>query len=316
LKIAFENNLINTEQIFIDSTHIKANANKNKYIKKVVQIEAKAYQKELDDEVNLLRKADGKKPIKKKKEAKTKYIKESKTDPESGYYVKSEREKQFAYSLHACVDRHGFILDSHVTPGNIHDSTQLKPMIERMEKAGLKARYVAVDSGYKTPANAHYLIEKLMIPVMPYTRPKGKEGFFKIRDFIYDEYYDSYICPNDEFLTYKRTMPTGHRLYMSNSDTCRECPLLNKCTENKQCQKQIQRHVWQDDLDIVEDLRFMDSIKKIYKMRSQTIERRFGDAKEQHGMRWTRFRSLGKVTMDTMFTCAAMNLKKVSMWLT
>ncbi|WP_141022664.1 transposase, partial [Salmonella enterica] len=77
LKIAFENNLINTEQIFIDSTHIKANANKNKYIKKVVQIEAKAYQKELDDEVNLLRKADGKKPIKKKKEAKTKYIKES-----------------------------------------------------------------------------------------------------------------------------------------------------------------------------------------------------------------------------------------------
>ncbi|EKS23085.1 hypothetical protein HMPREF9310_01484 [Staphylococcus simulans ACS-120-V-Sch1] len=316
LKIAFENNLINTEQIFIDSTHIKANANKNKYIKKVVQIEAKAYQKELDDEVNLLRKADGKKPIKKKKEAKTKYIKESKTDPESGYYVKSEREKQFAYSLHACVDRHGFILDSHVTPGNIHDSTQLKPMIERMEKAGLKARYVAVDSGYKTPANAHYLIEKLMIPVMPYTRPKGKEGFFKIRDFIYDEYYDSYICPNDEFLTYKRTMPTGHRLYMSNSDTCRECPLLNKCTENKQCQKQIQRHVWQDDLDIVEDLRFMDSIKKIYKMRSQTIERRFGDAKEQHGMRWTRFRSLEKVTMDTMFTCAAMNLKKVSMWLT
>ncbi|ATF29510.1 IS1182 family transposase [Staphylococcus simulans] len=316
LKIAFENNLINTEQIFIDSTHIKANANKNKYIKKVVQIEAKAYQKELDDEVNLLRKADGKKPIKKKKEAKTKYIKESKTDPESGYYVKSEREKQFAYSLHACVDRYGFILDSHVTPGNIHDSTQLKPMIERMEKAGLKARYVAVDSGYKTPANAHYLIEKLMIPVMPYTRPKGKEGFFKIRDFIYDEYYDSYICPNDEFLTYKRTMPTGHRLYMSNSDTCRECPLLNKCTENKQCQKQIQRHVWQDDLDIVEDLRFMDSIKKIYKMRSQTIERRFGDAKEQHGMRWTRFRSLEKVTMDTMFTCAAMNLKKVSMWLT
>ncbi len=51
-------------------------------------------------------------------------------------------------------------------------------------------------------------------------------------------------------------------------------------------------------------------------MRSQTIERRFGDAKEQHGMRWTRFRGLGKVTMDTMFTCAAMNLKKVATWLT
>ncbi|MHD0398741.1 transposase [Staphylococcus simulans] len=212
--------------------------------------------------MNRLRKVDGKKSVNKKVQVKTKIIKESKTDPESGYYVKSEREKQFAYSLHACVDRHGFILDSHVTPGNIHDSTQLKPMIERMEKFDLKARYIAEDSGYKTPTNAHYLIEKLMIPVMPYTRPKGKKGFFKSRDFIYNEYYDSYICPNDEFLTYIRTMSTGYMLYKSNSDKCRECPLLNRCTENKQYKKQIQRHVWQDDLDIVEDLRFIDSIKK------------------------------------------------------
>ncbi len=50
---------------------------------------------------------------------KTKFIKQSKTDPKSGYYVKSEREKQFVHSFHACVDRHGFILDSHVTSGNI-----------------------------------------------------------------------------------------------------------------------------------------------------------------------------------------------------
>lgn len=31
-----------------------------------------------------------------------------------------------------------------------------------------------------------------------------------------------------------------------------------------------------------------------YKLKSQTIERRFGDAKEQHGMRWTKFRGLKK----------------------
>ncbi|MDE9438593.1 hypothetical protein EWS82_03520 [Staphylococcus xylosus] len=44
-------------------------------------------------------------------------------------------------------------------------------------------------------------------------------------------------------------------------------------------------------------------------MRSQTIERRFGDAKEQHGMRWTRYRGHDKVSMDTTLICAAMNLK-------
>ncbi|REH98457.1 hypothetical protein DOS67_01185, partial [Staphylococcus felis] len=35
-------------------------------------------------------------------------------------------------SFHACVDRHGFILDSHVTPGNIHDSTQSGPPVKRV----------------------------------------------------------------------------------------------------------------------------------------------------------------------------------------
>lgn len=105
-------------------------------------------------------------------------------------------------------------------------------------------------------------------------------------------------------------MPTGYRLYVSDASTCRDCLLLSKCTESKDAIKQIRRHVWQDDLDIVEDLMFVDTVKEHYKMRSQTIERRFGDAKEQHGMRWTKYRGHDKVSMDTTLICAAMNLKK------
>ena len=91
--------------------------------------------------------------------------------------------------------------------------------------------------------------------------------------------------------------------------------MLNKCTENKTYIREIRRHVLQDDLDIIEDLRFIDTIKKAYKLRSQTLKRRFGDAKEQHGMRWTRDRGIKKVSMDTTLICAAMNLKKMAMWL-
>ena len=79
---------------------------------------------------------------------------------------------------------------------------------------------LAVDSGYKTPFNAHYLLEKSIVPAMPYTRPQGKPGIFKSKAFIYDEYYDSYICLNDELLTFKRTMSTDHRLYKSNPTIC------------------------------------------------------------------------------------------------
>ncbi|WP_301419980.1 transposase [Mammaliicoccus lentus] len=91
------------------------------------------------------------------------------------------REKQFAYSLHSCVDKNGFIIDQHVTPGNVHDSTQLKPMVERLEEKNMLPITLAVDPGYKTPFNAHYLFEKSIVPAMTYTKPKGKP-LFKIKN--------------------------------------------------------------------------------------------------------------------------------------
>ncbi len=68
---------------------------------------------------------------------------------------------------------------------------------------------LSLDSWYKKPFNAHYLIEKSIVPAMPYTRPQGKPGIFKTKDFIYDEYYDSYLCPFYYLLPFKSTMPPG-----------------------------------------------------------------------------------------------------------
>ena len=36
------------------------------------------------------------------------------------------------------------------------------------------------DSGYKTPAIAHYLLKKKVISVFPYTRPKGVKGNLRL----------------------------------------------------------------------------------------------------------------------------------------
>ncbi len=112
---------VNPEVAFIDSTHVKANANKRKFGKKVVRWVARAYQKQLEEEINAERAENGKKPLPLKKESRRE-IKESTTHPESGYYVKSEREKMFAYSYHTACDRNGFVLGTIVTPANVHDS--------------------------------------------------------------------------------------------------------------------------------------------------------------------------------------------------
>ncbi len=54
---------LNPEAVFIDGTHIKANANKNKKIKEQVPVAAKRYAEELLEEINADREAHGKKPF-------------------------------------------------------------------------------------------------------------------------------------------------------------------------------------------------------------------------------------------------------------
>jgi transposase len=316
LKEAADKKLISSEHVFIDSTHVKASANKHKFVKKVVRKETKAYQARLQDEINADREAHGKKPFPPDKFGKDedKEIKESTTDPESGYYVKDERTKQFAYSFHAAADRNGFVLGAIVTPGNIHDSSVLEPLLEKVIEKHGKPVVVAADAGYKTPAVAQYIFENDMTPALPYTRPRTKDGYFKKHEYVYDEYYDCYLCPQGQVLKYATTTKEGYRQYFSDPVQCKDCPFLSKCTQSKEHKKLIQRHVWEFYLEEADHLRHTQENKSIYARRKETIERVFADAKEKHGMRWTTLRGLKKLSMQAMLTFAAMNLKKMACW--
>jgi transposase len=316
LKEASDKNLVSGEHVFIDSTHVKANANKRKFEKKVVRKETKAYQSRLQDEINGDREEHGKKPFPPDKFEKEedKEIKESTTDPESGYYVKDERTKQFAYSFHTAAEKNGFILGTIVTPGNVHDSTMLEPLLEKVIENSGKPIAVAADAGYKTPAIAQYLIENEIRPVLPYTRPRTKEGYLRKHDYVYDQHYDCYLCPEGQVLKYSTTTKEGYRQYFSNPIQCKDCPLLSQCTQSKNHQKLIQRHVWEEYLEESEHLRHTEENKMIYARRKETIERVFADAKEKHGMRWTTLKGLKKLSMQAMLTFAAMNLKKMANW--
>lgn len=316
LKSAVEKKLISPEHVFVDSTHVKASANKRKFEKKVVRKETRAYQEQLQEEINQDREDHGKKPFPPDKfdKAEEKNIKQSTTDPESGYYVKDERTKQFAYSFHAASDRNGFIIGARVTPGNIHDSHLLEPLVRGVIRTIGKPLAVAADAGYKTPAIARYLLQRNMTPVLPYTRPRTKKGFFRKSDYLYQPDVDGYQCPAGQVLMYSTTNKEGYREYKSSPSICATCPMLAKCTESKNHQKVVTRHVWYGYLAEVERLRLTESVKVIYARRKETIERIFADAKEKHGMRWTTLRGLKKLSMQAMLIFASMNLKKMANW--
>ena len=66
---------VDSSNIYIDSTHIKASANKKKYTKVEVDIQAKHYQEKLEKEINEDRVKHGKSPL---CEAKIKEVKKKK----------------------------------------------------------------------------------------------------------------------------------------------------------------------------------------------------------------------------------------------
>ena len=309
---------IDSSNIYIDSTHIKANANKKKYTKVEVDIQAKHYQEKLDLEINEDRLSHGKKELSEVRSSnvKKKLKIESKTDKDSGMFFKNEKEKCFAYLAHTACDDNNFVLDYHITAGNIHDSVAFSDLYNKLKnKNNFNISAIAIDAGYITPYICKTLLDDKIIPAIPYKRPMTKKGFFKKYEYVYDEYYDCYICPSDKILKYSTTNRDGYKEYKSNPEQCKSCEKICFCTNSKNTQKVITRHVWQNYLEEADHLRHKSDVKKIYSRRKETIERVFADAKEKHGMRYTRLRGLSKINMETSLIFSCMNLKKLANWI-
>lgn len=115
-------------------------------------------------------------------------------------------------------------------------------------------------------------------------------------------------------LNYSTTNRDGYREYKSNPQVCANCPTREQCTRNKDFIKTVTQHIWKPYVDMAEELRYTERHKKYYKMRKETIERVFADAKEKHGMRYTRYTGLAQVTNWVRLKFAAMNLKKLATW--
>ncbi len=323
--------LVDPSEIFVDATHVKARANNKKMQKRIAHEEALFYEKMLRKEIDSDREAHGKKPLKDKDDddhkpgggssdkfedytddvpLDDKTVKYSTTDPESGWFHKGEHKNVFAYAIETACDKNGWILDFTVNRGNEHDSRTFKGLYDKIKDTDVST--IVMDAGYKNPAIAKLLIDDGIKPLFPYRRPMTKDGFFKKRDYVYDEYNDCYICPNDKILRYSTTNREGYREYKSCGHICATCPYLSQCTASRNHVKLVTRHVWEDYMEMCEDIRYTEGMREVYSHRKETIERIFGTAKENHGFRYTQMYGKARMQMKVALTYACMNLKKLA----
>ena len=331
---------LNTEAVFIDGTHIKANANTKKQIKEEIPVAAKRYAEELLEEINNDRVAHGKKPFdndsdddndkkppksktqqkknhtskkklkRRKEEAKKKTVTKSVTDPECGLFVKGEHKKQFAYEAHTACDRNGYVVGVEVTAGNVHDSEAFDDVYEEVVEKFPETETIVADSAYKTPHICKRVFEDGRVLSSAYKRPQTMKGGHEWWKYVYDEYFDCIICPEFQVLKYSTTNREGYKEYKSDPRICEHCPTRHLCTKSRNFVKTVTKHIWHEYVELAEDARYTPKYKELYIERKEKIERVFADAKEKHAMRFTPYRGLTAVTNWVRLKFAAMNLKK------
>jgi Transposase and inactivated derivatives len=320
VRLAIEKRMVGGRVLITDSTHLKANANKRKFTVQAVERTPREYVQELEQAIAEDRRAHGKKPLKAREEVtESKETKVSTTDPESGYMVRDGKPEGFFYLDHRTVDhKYNIITDVHITPGNVHDSVPYMQRLQyQVEKFGFTETLeaVALDAGYQTAYICKKLKDQSTYAVIGGRAFTPVKGLIKKWRFKFDEKRNVYICPNQQELKYSTTNREGYREYKSNPQICSECPLLNECTRSKSKRKVITRHVWEDSKEWVRLNRLSRSGKYLYRLRYQTVERSFADAKELHGLRYCRLRGRENVQEQALLTATVQNIKKIALHL-
>ncbi len=247
-----------------------------------------------------------------------KEVKVSTTDKDSGYMYREGKPEGFFYLDHRTTDmKYNIITDVYVTPGNVHDSRPYLSRLDRQrERFGFEVEAVGLDAGYLTVPICHGLEKRNIMGVIAHRRFTPKKGLFPKWKFTYDKKTDSYTCPNGSTLIYSTTNREGYRQYHSDPSKCRVCPFLSQCTSSRNHKKVMTRHVWEESKEKVRENRLSPEGKLLYKKRKETIERSFADAKQLHGLRYCRLRSVKGASEQALMTAIAQNIKKIANHLT
>ena len=230
--------LVDTNQIFVDPTHVKSCANSKKIMRKVTHEQALWYEDELKKEIEQDRLAHGKKPLKDKNNH------QPPTSGGNGFWILENAEE-------------------------IPDGAKTQ-----------KSSTSDPESGWSRKGGHKHVFAYTIETAFPYKRLMIKDGYFRKHEYVYDEYYGCYLCPENQVLSYRTTNRDGYREYKSCGDICCNCPQKSKCTQSKNHVKLVTQHVWERYIEKAEDIRHTLGNKEIYQKRKETIERIFGTAKE------------------------------------
>lgn len=202
------------------------------------------------------------------------------------------------------------------------DAGTLGPLMARMQQlTGRKPKQTLVDSGYITAlelAKASQLGVALYGPWKEndYSKKAAQPTQFRKEQFHWDERKREYRCPQRQPLKFagvqnrQRSLQRTEKLELYRADpaTCARCPLKARCCPNSRSGRHLHRSEHEALIEAHRRKMETPAAKALYKLRGQTVETCFGDAKEHRNYRRVNGRGLLKAKIHTALTVFAHNL--------
>lgn len=244
-------------------------------------------------------------------------------DPDAKTGYKKADDPFFGYKEHVAIDESGIIRGAVVTSGEANDGKNLEKLIKDVVRNGFWANEIVGDGAYCSPeiqdfCNLHAikLFSKMNESAFHVEKRNNADGF------LFNKDAKMYVCPQGHLAIRKQKVNERIRVrdgvvktesprivYFFDVAKCKNCPLKGKCYKgggSKSYSVTIipeRRLEWKKYEETKE-------FKEAYSCR-YAIEAKFGDMKRYHGFRVAESIGLSGMKIQTAFTIAAVNIKRI-----
>ncbi len=239
----------------------------------------------------------------------------SATDPDaSPMHYKKKGASRLGYLTHYMVDggKARVILDALVTPAEV---TENLPMLELLFRSRfrwrLRPRSVTGDAAYGTTENIAAIEKAGIRAYTALPNHEKRSSLFGKDAFAYEAERDIYTCPQGEILRrqgydYKERSVR----YAASPSACNACPIKVRCTKSTEG-RWLRRSFDEEYLERVRAYGDTEPYRKALRKRGVWVEPLFAEAKDWHGARRFRLRTLEKVNAEALLIASGQNIKRL-----
>jgi hypothetical protein len=241
----------------------------------------------------------------------------SPSDPEAAVGRDKENVYRPLYNVQVVDDLDSPLVLGYAVLAQPNDAGVLGSLLERVRRSlGQPLQVLLADGAYVGGADLAAAAEAGVTLYGPLPAAEASPKQIPKREFVWLSEEATYACPQGHRLELervtrqKRSTPEAVELrhYRCPPRHCQECPLRERCTPNPARGRSISRGEQEDLIEALRTRMQTEEAKRLYRLRSRTVELVNADWKEHRQLRRFSGRGLRRVRVEVGLIVLAQNL--------